>query len=165
MIMADPWYASGTFWAGAGTIAGVLVGIIAIYVAIVLANPVRRLECGMSAAPLLQGSAQDMPGLLRITWNGIDLEDPQILEVNLVNRGRRDIASEDFDQPLEFRVGVGVRVLAILRTASGPKSTAFRAVAFEDDLLKVGPGLIRQHQSIKFTLLASGQDPMPLSVS
>jgi Pentapeptide repeats (8 copies) len=112
----------------------------------------------MSAAPLLQGSAQDMPGLLRITWDGAELKDPNILEVSLVSRGRRDIASEDFDQPLEFRVNA--RILAILRTASGPNSTAFRAVAFDEDLLKVGPGLIRRHQSIKFTLLASGRDPV-----
>jgi WD40 repeat protein len=99
-----------------------------------------------------------MPGLLRVTWEDVELKDPNILEVNLINRGRRDTAREDFDQALEF--GVGVRILAVLRTASGPNSTVFRAVAFEDDLLKVGPGLIPRHQSIKFTLLASGRKPV-----
>jgi hypothetical protein len=158
MALADSWYTSGTLWTAAGPIAVLLVGAISIYVALALANTVRCLECAMSAAPLLRESAQDMPGQLSITWDGIELRDPSILEVNLVNRGRRDIAGEDFDQPLEFRVGA--RILAILRTASGPNSTAFRTVAFEDDLLKVGPGLIRQHQSIKFTLLASGRDPV-----
>jgi len=99
-----------------------------------------------------------MPGRLQITWDGAALEDPHILEVNLVIRGRHDIASDDFEQPLEFRVGA--KILAILRSASGPNSTAFRAVSFDDDLLKVGPALIRRHQPIRFTLLATGRDPM-----
>ena len=157
MHLADPWYSSGTFWAAAGAVAVLVTGTIATFVAFILANPVRRLECAMSAAPLLQGSAQEMPGRLQISWEGTELNDPHILEVNLTSRGRRDIASEDFDQPLEFRVGA--QILAVLRTASGPNATTFRAVAFEDDLLKVGPGLIRRHQSIKITLLAVGHDP------
>ncbi len=158
MTLASQWYSSGTFWAAAGTIAVLITGAIATFVALWQANPVRRLECVMSSAPLLQDSAQEMPGRLQITWDGVELQDPHILEVNLISRGRRDIASEDFDQALEFRVGA--KILAILRTASGPKSSTFRAVSFEDDLLKVGPGLIRRQQSIKFTLLAVGPEPM-----
>jgi uncharacterized protein YjbI with pentapeptide repeats len=158
MTLADSWYADGTLWTAAGAIAVPLMGIIATLVTVRLSNPVRRLECSMSAAPLLRGSAQDMPGLLRITWDGEEVNDPNILEVNLISRGRQDIAGDDFDQPLEFRVNS--KIIAILRTASGPNSAAFRAVAFENDLLKIGPNLIRRHQPIKFTLLASGRDPV-----
>jgi hypothetical protein len=157
MYLADPWYSSGTFWAAAGAVAVLVTGTIATFVAFRLANPVRRLECAMLAAPLLQQSAQEMPGTLQISWNGTELNNPHILEVNLTSRGRRDIASEDFDQPLEFRVGA--KILAVLRTASGPDSTTFRKVAFEDEILNVGPALIRRHQSIKITLLAVGHDP------
>ena len=95
MVMADPWYTSGTLYAAAGVGAVLLIGVVTIYVSFILDNPVRRLECAMSAAPLLQGSAQDMPGLLHVTWEGAELNDPMILGVNLVNRGRRDIAGED----------------------------------------------------------------------
>jgi pentapeptide repeat protein len=158
MVLADPWYNSGTFWAAAGAIAVLGTGAVATFVAFWLANPIRRLDCAMSAAPLLKGSAQEMPGSLHITWDGVELKDPHILEVTLTSRGRRDIASEDFDQPLEFRVGATIK--AILRTASGPKSSTFRAVSFKDDTLSIGPGLIRRRQSIKFTLLAVGREPM-----
>jgi hypothetical protein len=158
MILADQWYTSGTFWTAAGTVAVLTTGAIATFITLWLANPVRRLECVMSAAPLLQETAQEMPGSLQITWNGGELKDPHILEVNLISRGHKDIASQDFDQPLEFRVGA--EILAVLRTASSPNSSAFRTVSFEDDLLKVGPGLIRRKQSIKFTLLAVGPDPV-----
>jgi hypothetical protein len=157
MYLADAWYSSGTLWTAAGAVAVLFTGAIATYVAFSLANPVRRLECVMSAAPLLQGAAQEMPGSLRITWDGEELKDPHVLEVTLTSRGRRDIARDDFDQPLEFRVGA--RIIALLRTASGPNLTTFRAVAFENDLLKVGPGLIGRRQSIKFTLLAAGHEP------
>ena len=95
MALADTWYSSGTFWAAAGTLAVLISGSIATFITIWLANPVRRLECVMSAAPLLQGSAQEMPGGLRITWNGDELEDPHILEVSLISRGRRDIGRDD----------------------------------------------------------------------
>lgn len=157
MALAGVWYTSGTLYAAAGAIAAVMGCLIAAFVAFKPTDPVRRLECAMSAAPLLQGSAQDMPGLLSITWEGAELKDPSILEVNLVNRGRRDIVSGDFEQPLEF--GVGVRIFAVLKSACGPNSTVFRAVAFDDDLLKIGPGLIPRRQTIKFTLLASGRAP------
>jgi len=163
MALADTWYSSGTFWAAAGTLAVLISGSIATFITIWLANPVRRLECVMSAAPLLQGSAQEMPGGLRITWNGDELEDPHILEVSLISRGRRDIGRDDFDQPLELRVGA--KILAILRPDSSPDSSAFRTVAFEDDILKAGPGLIRRDQPIKFTLLAAGRDPVLTSAA
>jgi hypothetical protein len=112
----------------------------------------------MSAAPLLKGSAQEMPGNLHITWDGSELTNPHILEVTLTSRGRQDIDSGDFEQPLEFRVGATIK--AILRTASGPNSMPFSKVSFKDDTLSVGPGLIRRRQPLKLTLLAIGTDPI-----
>jgi hypothetical protein len=94
---------------------------------------------------------------LHITWDGAELEDPQILEITLASRGRRDIASEDFDQPLELKVGATIK--AILRTAAGPNESTFRAVSFKDDILSVGPALITRRQLIKFTALAVGREP------
>ena len=158
MVLADSWYVSGTFWTAAGAVAVLITGGIATYVAFILASPVRHLECSMSATKLLRGSAQDMPGNLQITWDGAELRDPVILEIRLVSRGRQDIVKDDFEQALEFRVNA--KILAILKSDSHPNSSAFPAVAFDDDLLKVGPGLIRRRQSINFTLLASGADPV-----
>jgi uncharacterized protein YjbI with pentapeptide repeats len=157
MTLASGWLSSGTFWTAAGTVAVLVTGTTAIILAVLQANPVRRLECMMSVAPLLQGSAGETPGKLQVTWEGAALQDPHILEITLFNRGRRDIPGEDFDQPLEFRVGASI--LAILRAASG-SSAAFRAVGFDGDILKVGPGLIRRRQSIKVTLMAVGSDPV-----
>jgi uncharacterized protein YjbI with pentapeptide repeats len=158
MVLASGWYSSGTFWAAAGTVAVLATGTIAIILALLQDNPVRRLECTMSVAPLLQGSAEETPGKLQMTWDGVVLKDPHVLEITLFNRGRRDIPKEDFDQPLEFRVGA--TILAVLRIISGSSSSVFRAVGFEGDLLKVGPGLIRRRQSIKVTLMAVGSDPI-----
>jgi hypothetical protein len=120
-------------------------------VAFSLANPVRRLLCVMSAAPLLHAPAQGMQGRLQITWNGTELEDPSVLDVSLTNRGRRDISRDDFDQPLEFRVQA--QILAVLATTTKPDKTTFSAISFEDDVLKVGPGLIRRHQPQSFRRL------------
>jgi len=157
MFLADQWYNSGTLWGAAGALAVLATGAVATFVTVWLANPVRRLDCAMSAAPLLKDSAQEMPGKLHITWDGTELKDPHILELTLVSRGRRDIAKEDFDLPLEFRVGSTIK--AILRSSAGPSSSTFRAVSFEDDILRVGPALIRRRQSIRITLLAVGPEP------
>jgi hypothetical protein len=157
MLLADSWYTSGTFWGAAGALAVLLTCGIATWVAFSLANPVRRLLCVMSAAPLLHAPAQGMQGRLQITWNGTELEDPSVLDISLTNRGRRDISRDDFDQPLEFRVQA--QILAVLATTTKPDKTTFSAISFEDDVLKVGPGLIRRHQTIKFTLLAIGAAP------
>ena len=157
MNLADLWYSSGTFWAAAGVIAVLGTGVAATIVSFWLANPIRRLDCLMSAAPLLKGAALEMPGNLHITWDGVELKDPHILELTLTSRGRRDISKDDFEQPLEFRVGAEIK--AILRAASGPDSETFRAVTFKDDTLSIGPGLIHRRQSVKFTLLAVGPEP------
>jgi Pentapeptide repeats (8 copies) len=158
MVLASGWYNSGTFWAAAGTVAVVATGTIAIILAVLQSKTVRRLECTMSVAPLVQGSAGDPSGKLQMTWDGAVLKDPHILDITLFNRGRGDIPSDYFDQPLEFRVSV--TILAVLRSVSGSSSSVFRAVDFEGDLLKVGPGLIRRHQAIKLTLLTIGSDPV-----
>lgn len=158
MILADPLYTSGTFWGAAGAIAVLVTGAVATWVAFVLANPVRRLQCVMSAAPLLKAPPQGVSGL-QITWDGTELREPNVLDVSITNRGRRDITGDDFDlkQPLEFRVHA--KILAILGTSTTSNSTAFSAVVFDDDVLKVGPGLIPRRQTIKFTLLAIGAEP------
>lgn len=159
MALADQFYTSGTFWAASGTLAGIVVGVISIYVIWRQGNPVRSLRYGMSSAALLPGATQKMPGTLEVTWDGSVVQDPHVLELTLVSRGRRDIAGEDFDnQPLQFKVGA--RILAVLKTSCSPEPMAFHAFSLDGDVFKVGPGLIVRRQTITFTLLADGPHPV-----
>jgi hypothetical protein len=158
VALADQFYSSGTFWAASGTLAGIVVGVVSILVIWRQGNPVRSLRYGMSSSALLPGATQKMPGTLEVTWDGAVVQDPHVLELTLISRGRRDIASEDFDnQPLQFNVGA--RILAVIKTSCTPEPAAFHAFALDGDVLKVGPGLIVRRQTIRFTLLADGPHP------
>ena len=127
MVLADQFYSSGTFWAAAGTLAGIVVGVISIYVIWRRGNPIRSLRYGMSSAALLQGAREEIPGTLKVTWNGDVVQDPHVLELTLVSRGRRDIAGEDFDnQSLQFKVGA--RILAVLRSYVQPGADDFPCI-------------------------------------
>jgi hypothetical protein len=155
MLMAENWYTSSTFWTATGTFSVLLAALVTTYAAWRLANPIRRLSYYMSVAPLLLNATSEMNGGLEVTYERQPLHDPHLLELKLVSRGRRDIARGDFDdQPLEFKVGAKIR--AVLPSSPG---TAFQAVSFDGETLKIGPCLIGRHQTITFRLLADGPKP------
>jgi hypothetical protein len=156
MALAAQWYSSGTFWTATGAIAVLISGTIAAYLAI-RQEQSRRLNYMISVAPLLRENAKDMPGDLRITWHGDDVQNAYVIGITLFNPGRRDISRDDFEEELEFRVK-NAEILGVLRTDSGPNSSPFKAEATADKLT-VGRGLIHRHEFVKVTLLATGQDP------
>jgi Pentapeptide repeats (8 copies) len=156
MVLADQWYSSGTFWTAAGTVAIIITAVGTMCVAWRLANPIRRLKYGMSVAPLLQRTSNEISSSLKITWNDKEVKHPHVLELSLISRGRQDIDRGDFDgQPLPFKVGAVI--LAVLQTYSSPGTFSNKDVEIQGDTLEVGPSLIGRRQAIKFTLLTDGE--------
>jgi hypothetical protein len=122
MELADsPFYASGTFWAAAGTIVG-LAGIVVIaLVTLRAAYPRRRLWYSMSVTPLL-ARGQDVARELVIFYRGDQLDHPHTASISLISKGRLDIPRAAFDgQPL--RLDLGVPVIAILKASTAPDRT------------------------------------------
>jgi hypothetical protein len=156
MVLAGAWYASLTFWTAFGALAVVVMGAVAAsltYLIWLKGSPTRHLGYRMSAVSLLPDAAHEKAGGLKTAWNGEMMGDPHILQVTLISRNRQYLGTDD-SKPLEFRVRA--KIIAILRIDSSPD---FSAVAFRDDILKVGPASIGPRQSIKFTLLVDGPDP------
>ena len=108
MLASGPWYASASFWAGAG----VLIAVAAIVIAIVLwwIGERRRLVVYSIpvSAPLLNRGGRDMaPPDLEVRFEGQPVADPHVIGLRVESRSRRDIRTTDFDQgtPLTFDIG------------------------------------------------------------
>src|SRR5580658_10237915 len=112
-IASGAFYTSGTFWAGAGTVAGVLGTAAVVWVTLTVGFPRRRLSyCLRASAPLLtapqdmrsdlelrrrQKPAGDRPGAPDGPDSWQVLADPRVLTIDLTSRGRRDIPSDAFN--------------------------------------------------------------------
>jgi len=110
MDVAAAFYASGTFWAGAGVLAAVLGTLAVVWVTFTVGFPRRRLYYGMRAAAPLLTAPPGMRSDLELRHRGTPadrkdgehadagdwqvLADTRVLTLELVSRGRKDIPSE-----------------------------------------------------------------------
>src|SRR4051794_11545497 len=95
-LAGESFYASsGSFWV---TAAGVVVAAAAIWVGWRAANPKRRLRYGMPVVTPLINAVPGAPPGIEVRHNGRRLTYPYVVEMRLVNEGRRDIPSAAFDQ-------------------------------------------------------------------
>lgn len=156
MTLADSWYTSATLWTAGGTVVVLISGVIATYLTLRNEQSL-RLDCMIAVTPLLPEDAQGAPGRLKITWDGQEQDDAHLVRITLVNRGRKDIGKEHFEQELVFKADT--TILAVLRTAVGPNSARFEPETSADHELRVGPGLIHRHESVEITMLIAGGDP------
>lgn len=156
MTVADQWYSSSTVWAAAGVVAVVAVGVLGVLVTWRAANPRRRLNYGMTVAPLLNTESGDV----EVTWRREKLEKPHVLEVRLDSRSRRDIGPEDFAGG-PFQLNVGARIVTILKIAhlEQPNLEKVKISDKDQTILEIGPMLIGKHQGMNFTLLVDGDKP------
>ena len=156
MTLAGAWYVSPTFWTASGTVAVVVTGVVVAgitYMTWRKGSPIRRIGYRMSAVSLLQDVTGESNRSLRTTWNDDPVAEPQLLRITLISQSRQDLGTDD-GKPLEFRVNA--KIIKIIRIDSDGD---FRAVGFQDDILRVGPASIGPHQPIELTLLADGRQP------
>lgn len=139
-------------------VATVTFGLWAVWVAWRVAYPKRRLLYAMPVATRLLNAERDVRQGLEVRRGDQILSDPYVLEVTLVNQGRRDIPSSAFDQGRPLTLDVGVPVLDVLKTTSSP-GHGLPSVTVEGTALKIGPDLISRRQKISFSLLVDGPDP------
>ncbi|WP_143267086.1 hypothetical protein [Amycolatopsis thailandensis] len=156
----DPWYASSTFWAIAGVAVAIVFGIGAIVAAYRSQNPRRRLYVYVAnTTPLMHAKGRDLAIEVRIAGRAV--EDPYLLTVRVVVRGRRDIRKDDFDGPIKLRFGS--RIVGLLERTSTtvvPATPAPEVTHQPDtDLLEIAPALLRRDHELTYTLLLEGGQP------
>jgi hypothetical protein len=157
--IAGAWYTSGTFWSGAGTVAGVLGAVAAIWVTFVVGFPRRRLFYRMRAvAPLLITPASQHSDV-ELLYRGTHLTDPRALTIELISRGRKDIPSDAYNDGQPLHLDVGAPVVEVLQVSSEPDTLPLPHVSADKTSLRIGPSLIGRRHKITLTVLTDGGPP------
>jgi hypothetical protein len=173
-VASGAFYTSGTFWAGAGTVAGLLGTAAIVWVTLTVGFPRRRLTYWLRAAASLltapQGMRSDLELRRRTATDGSPgepdgpgswqvLADPRVMTIDLTSHGRWDIPSDAYDKGDPLQLDTGAPIVEILQTTSSQASRPAPPVTADGTLLSIGPGLIGKHQEITITVLTDGGRP------
>ncbi|MFE2584802.1 hypothetical protein [Streptomyces sp. NPDC059378] len=138
---------------------GVVIAALALWVAFKLAEKTRLFYGMPLVAPLLNASPA-VRGRVVVTFNEIELKQAHHVEVHLVTRGTRDIASADFDQGRPLVLDVGARIVTLLTPLRvTPASAEVPEVNFNGTALHIQKCLIKSRERIALSLLADGEAP------
>ena len=159
MDVAGGWYTSGTFWAGAGTICGVLGVVAVVWVTLLVGIPRRRLFYQMQAVAPLVSAPHGIRGDLELRHRGKLLSDPRAVTITIVSRGRKDIANDAYNDGQPLRLDVGAPVVELLQVISEPATLPPPAVAADGTSVNIGPSLIGRRHEITITVLTDGGRP------
>jgi hypothetical protein len=162
VLASGPFYASGTFWAGAA----VAVAVVAIVVAVLLwflGSPRRLLVYGVvsEAALLTSGARRQVGADLEVTLSGQVLNDPHVILLQVESRSRRDIRGTDFENAMPLMIDLGTPILNLLDLDTGGRGKPDVKVEVKNTEVAIGPGLIKRGQTIRVNLLTDG----PVSVT
>ncbi|GHC73071.1 hypothetical protein [Streptomyces cinnamoneus] len=158
MILATTDPDPQNFWTALTVLASLLTGFLGGWATLRAANPRRQLAYWMPAATRLLHTS-DSVGDLVVMRGGQTLRHPHVLDVRLMNRGRRDVASSHFDSGTPIRLNVGAPIVEVLDVASQPGWLHTPTTAVDDTALTIAPGLIAKGQTIHFSVLVDGPAP------
>ncbi|WP_371655532.1 MULTISPECIES: hypothetical protein [unclassified Streptomyces] len=157
MILSVELPESEAVWALLSLCVGVCTAVFASWVTLHVAHPRRRLDCWMPTVTNLL-SAPGSAGV-SVSHNGTSLSVPHIVEVQLVNRGQRDILSSNFDHALPLTLNVGAHIIKVLHVAWQPTGTPDPVYSITGTKLAINPCLFTAGRSLSFSLLVDGPDP------
>lgn len=154
------WYTSGTFWAAASVVVGLIVGGLTLWVTYMVGSAARKLVYSMPIAAPLLATPPGVSSDVEVRHRGRVLVHPQVPEVRLSSHGRRDIRSDDFDGGKPLRLDVAIPIVSLLDWKITPGGDATDpAVHIRGSALEIGPSLIPRREITTFHLLADGENP------
>jgi len=150
------WYTSAAFWSMTGVGIGALAIVIATMSTYRSNNPRRRLYIfESSTVPLLAGSG-DRPNRLEIRDEGRVLNDPRLVTVQVICRGRRDIPPDMFAGPITL--DLGTEIIAVIESTSvaTPSTIPVPRMTTTTTALHIGPALLARDHSLSYSVLVDG---------
>jgi hypothetical protein len=158
----EHWYTNGTVIG----VTGVIVGVAAIVVAVVLwrfGTPRGSLEYSMPVAKALVSRSPSLrDDDLQISLRGKVVQNPHLVTLRIVNRGHRDIRSEDFDQGNPILVDLGAKIVDVLNVYNIDESK----IGLEGkNKLALMPMLVRRGDQLTIDVMTEGSPTLSLSDS
>jgi hypothetical protein len=131
-----------------------------------IARPRRLVLVGIPQVgiPLHEARPHDWPDVIP-SEPGKDYEDLQVVKVQLRTGGRWDIASSAFDQDLPITIDVGVPILTMRIDRLLDTDTPYLKAEIAGTELKVGPSLLRPHETWTFVLLTNGRATLAIRIN
>lgn len=162
-VMADDFYASGTFW-----LTVVIVWLTVILVALgwwAIRSRKPEIAWKETNQRLLIRSDPSVSHRLRVLWDDVSLVDATLKTVTVGNLGKADLKDAHFDgsRPIKFSYSKPpVAVLSIRSTQDAELISCKQ----NGGVVEIGPGLLRKGESITIALLygaeVSGSQSFPL---
>lgn len=155
VTIAGEWYTSETFWAAAGVFVAVVVAPVTVWVTVRVAHPKRRLWYSMPVITPLITSDTPVSSDLEVRLNGVALDEPHAVEVELACRGLRDIPSSAFDSGKPLRLDLGAPIVKVLNLKFYTNSYPL-AWKIDGSILEIHPCLIKRNSVAVFSMLIDG---------
>lgn len=156
----NPWYNSTWF----GTLAAITIGLILIYFTIRLL-PKRRMYYGMELITSLLKAPSDTKDDLQLHYKNKLLNRPYIVRINIALRGRKDLASGDYDNAQPLQLDLGSQIIELLEVTSKPTTAPAPTINQKETSIQIGPSLITVGQKIAIGILVDGSRPVLTCVS
>jgi hypothetical protein len=154
-----PFYDSTAFWPAAGIVVGLLAIAATVWVTLRAANPKRRLYYDLLADTPLITRRQDLSDELKITYGEQELKSPRVVNVQLVSRGRRDIARDAFDGGEPLCLDLGTPIVECVKVTTSPSDRRDPKYATDGSKLLITPSHFGRRQTTIFSLLVDGEPP------
>ncbi|MEU7135542.1 hypothetical protein [Streptomyces sp. NPDC046261] len=165
-LIAAEWYESGSFYTFVvGSLLTVAVGVLAAWAALRAANPRCRLFYAMTTDQRLLNDAEAVRNRLVVSYEGEDLHDPHLVQLQLVSDGSRDILDQQFADAEPFVLDVSATVVAVLDVESRPAALRRPRLDVDGTTLRMRPGHLSRKQEISVSLLVNGEPKLEVEHS
>lgn len=161
MLIAEPWYESGSFWQFAiTTLVAVAVGALGAFATLRANNPKRRLTFKTLANTSLFVASHSQTGALAVTHNGTHVARPRVIELQITNLGSRDITSGQFHggDPITFDLGADVVAVLEVTSPFGGVTPPVAIDATTPSKILIAPCLLVRRRGWKISLLVDGPE-------
>lgn len=155
----QPFYDAAVFWPATGIVVGILTIVATVWVTLWAADKKRRLYYWLLSDTPLVTKRQDLSEELKVTYGQRQLDSPRVVSVQLVSRGRRDIAREAFDDGKPLSLDLGTPIVECVKVTTSPQDRSDPAWTLDGSRLQIGPSHFGRRQTTVFSLLVDGQSP------
>lgn len=158
MLIANPWYESGSFWQFMiTTMIAIAIGALGAYATLRASNPVRRLSYRPLIDTSLLTASTRQAAHLSVTYGGTVVQRPRLVELELRNTGQRDITASMFHGGDPIKIDLGAEVVAVLDVEVAPEGATPPRVTSSGTAVEVHPSLLARRQSVILSILVDGR--------